>query len=108
MIGSSSQYLRPVVAFDVDNTLVDDDGEPRADVVQLFLLLQRFGCQMVVWSNGGGDEPSIEYAARICKELGLEARVLEKGAIQPDITVDDLDVYLRISEGTFGKVNIRV
>jgi hypothetical protein len=88
--------------------LVDGDGTPRPKVVQLFLLLQEFGCQMVVWSNGGDQEPSVDYAARICKELGLTATILEKGSIQPDITIDDLDIWTRISEKTLGRVNIRV
>jgi ribonucleotide monophosphatase NagD (HAD superfamily) len=102
-------YLKPIVAFDVDNTLVDDDEEPREEVVQLFRLLQRFGCRMVVWSNGGGEnESSLDYADRICEKLGLEAQVIEKGSIQPDITIDDLDMHTRISEGTLGRVNIKV
>src|SRR5271165_2287419 len=102
-------YLRPVVAFDVDNTLINSDGTPRKNVIQLFILLQRFGCQMVIWSNGGGEtETHIEYATRIAKQLELDALILEKGSIVPDITVDDLGMHDRLSEGTVGRVNIQV
>lgn len=98
-----TNYLRPVAAFDVDNTLIDDDENPREQVVQLFVLLQRFGCRMVIWSGNG-----VEYATRIAGQLELDAKILEKGSIQPDITVDDVDMFTRISEKTLGRVNIKV
>lgn len=102
-------YLQPVVAFDVDDTLLDHQGNAREDVIALLRLLQKFGCEIIVWSNGGGpNEESIPYAKRICRELAIDALVLEKGSLQPDITIDDLDIWTRISEGTLGRVNIRV
>ena len=103
--------LKPKVAFDVDNTLVDDDGEPREKVVQLFKLLQEFGCEMYVWSTGLSDTTGAyweDYAKETCERLGLTAKCVPKGSFRPDITVDDLGVYDRISELTLGLVNIKV
>lgn len=103
------RYLRPIVAFDVDETLMGYGNEPREDVIQFLKLFVKFGCDVVVWSNGGCDEDSEVYAARVVKDLGLEGvRVIKKGSIDPDITIDDLDIWTRISEGTLGRVNIRV
>jgi predicted HAD superfamily phosphohydrolase YqeG len=70
----SLRYLRPIVAFDVDETLIGFGGKPREDVIQFLKLFVKFGCDVVVWSNGRGayDEPSVKYAERIVKELGLE------------------------------------
>lgn len=103
--------MKPIVAFDVDNTLVDNDGEPREDVVQLFKLLQKFGCRMIIWSNGANHETGTyweSYAAEVRDRLGLEAECVPKGSLRPDITVDDLGAFDRISEYTLGHVNIRV
>jgi len=109
LLPPSLSYLSPIAAFDVDETLIDDDENPREKVVDFFKLLQFFGCQMVIWSNGGGpNEKNTDYAARIAKKLGLKALILEKGSIQADIVVDDLDMFTRISEGILGKVNIKV
>jgi hydroxymethylpyrimidine pyrophosphatase-like HAD family hydrolase len=107
----SLRYLRPVVAFDIDETLMGYGNQPREDVIQFLKLFVKFGCDVVVWSNGCGayDDDSVSYAQRIVKELGLEGvRVVEKGSLDPDITIDDLDIWTRISEGTLGRVNIRV
>jgi len=103
-------YLKPVVAFDVDNTLINSDGEPRKAVVQFFTLFQRFGCRMVIWSNGQDHDGvrGVEYAKRIADRLGLQAEILEKGSLEPDICVDDLNMFDRISERIMGKVNIKV
>ena len=106
------RYLRPTVAFDVDETLLGEGNRPREDVIQFLRLFHKFGCDVVVWSNGRGayDESSVEYAKRICNEIGVApiVRVVEKGSFDPDITIDDLDIWTRISEGTLGRVNIRV
>ena len=95
----------------MDETLIGYGGAPREDVIQFLKLFVKFGCDVVIWSNGRGayDENSIEYCYRIIQELGLVgARVCEKGSFTPDITIDDLDIWTRISEGTLGRVNIRV
>jgi len=90
----------PVVAFDVDGTLigqtVEDGDHPLYENIQLFLLLQRAGCEMVIWSGGGSD-----YASHWADKLGLKAETMAKGECRPDIAFDDEEVKL-------GKVNIRL
>ena len=75
------------VAFDVDGTLISDaDDSPRYDVIQLFHLFEKFGCEMYIWSGGG-----IDYAKRWTEKLGLKAKIVEKFSktFVPDIIVDD-------------------
>ncbi len=76
---------QPTVAFDVDGTLISLEGKPRYDVIQVFLTLQSFGCDMFVWS-GSGDW----YAQNWVDKLGLEATVVVKGSFKPDLTFDDM------------------
>jgi hydroxymethylpyrimidine pyrophosphatase-like HAD family hydrolase len=99
---------RVTVAFDIDGTLIHQVGvnedTPRYDVVQLYKLLEGFGCEMYVWSGGG-----IDYARRWRDKLGLmSAKVVMKGSFQPDIAIDDMDLDFRQVEGSLGKVNIQV
>ena len=87
--------------FDVDGTLIYEMGDredtPRYDVVDLYRKLERFGCEMWIWSGGGED-----YAASWAVKLGLVgARIAEKGSFVPDIAVDNEVVEL-------GRVNIKV
>lgn len=89
-----------VVAFDIDGTLMAMNLKgawvPRHDIIQLFLAFQAQGCDMVIWSGGG-----ISYAEQIRDRLGLKAEVVAKGALLPDLAVDDQKVQL-------GKVNMQV
>lgn len=104
-----NDILKPTVAFDVDDTLVDNDGSPNEDVIQFFKLFQKFGCDMYIWSNGGEAwQSSTDYAKHVRDQLGLTAKVVEKGSFKPDVVVDDLDIYTRVSERTIGAVNIKV
>ena len=87
------------VAFDVDGTLLTEGSEPqtpRFEVIQLFLLLQSFGCEVSIWSHAG-----VIHAKNASDTLGLNARIIEKGAEFVDISIDNQDVKL-------GKVNIKV
>ena len=101
------------VAFDVDGTLIYQTGDkgmpgsiedtPRYDVIQLFLTLQKLGCEMYIWSGGG-----IDYARRWSEKLGLSATIVAKGSFKPDLTFDDLDLDMREAERSLGRVNIQV
>lgn len=95
------------VAFDVDGTLIHQEGPlsdtPRYDVVSLFKLLEQFGCEMYIWSGGG-----VDYAERWRDKLGLKATVVAKGSFQPDLAVDDMDLDFRAVERSLGKVNLQV
>jgi hypothetical protein len=84
------------VAFDTDGTLKTLVDTPRYEVIEMFQMYQRFGCDMYIWSGSGA-----EYAARWAEKFGLVATVVVKGSFVPDIAVDDMDV-------TLGKVNIKV
>lgn len=47
---------RPIVAFDVDGTLIDQYDAPRYEIVNLFLFLhEHTNCDLVIWSGGGLD-----------------------------------------------------
>ena len=98
---------RAIVAFDVDDTLIDKYDEPRRDVLEflnLFWLLT--DADIVVWSGGG-----VEYAEEWVAKLNLEhkVRVVEKKSIKPDIAIDDFpidDPYFAPID--LGKVNLQV
>jgi hydroxymethylpyrimidine pyrophosphatase-like HAD family hydrolase len=80
------------IAFDVDGTLVDYDGKPRATVIALLRNFQRLGCNVFVWSGGG-----IPYAKQRVRELGIDGVVVvEKGSFKPDLAIDDQEVQLGI------------
>jgi len=91
-------------AFDIDGTILVDERNPdpmlfdtpNYDVIALFKLLEKFGCEMYIWSGGGKS-----YAIRWRDKFGLKATVVDKGSFVPDICIDDEDVSL-------GKVNIKV
>jgi hypothetical protein len=91
-----TDYLRPVVAFDVDDTLLDRDGEGRKEVIEFLNLFKKFGCDVVVWSNGGGPhEESVNYARSVCHRLGiwvsaLKKRVLFSPILQSTILISGL------------------
>src|SRR3989304_8868563 len=75
-------------AFDVDGTLISmEDDTPRYEVIQLYKLLEKFGCEMFIWSGGG-----VDYAAMHARKLGLKGTVVAKGSFQPDIAIDDMDL----------------
>jgi hypothetical protein len=82
--------VRPVVAFDVDGTLLDEDGWPRWDV-RTTLIAMLSWCTVVVWSGSGAD-----YAAMQGRRLFLPDDVLyrEKEAGFADISFDDQEVSL--------------
>jgi len=84
------------VCFDVDGTLIGIDNRPRWEVIQLFHMLNLIGCDVFIWSGGG-----IDYATMIRDRLGLKAKIIEKGSMVPDISVDDQEV-------TLGRANICV
>jgi len=90
------------IAFDIDGTLISDEryydlaDTPRYDIIDLFRIFEKLGCEMYIWSGGG-----VDYANHWKEKLGLRANVVIKGSFIPDIAIDDEDVQL-------GKVNIKV
>lgn len=94
------------VAFDVDGTLITQNSSldtPRYDVIALFHVFERLGCDLYIWSGGG-----VDYAARWAEKLGLKANIVAKGSFKPDITIDDLDLDMREAERSIGRVNLQV
>jgi len=91
------------IAFDVDGTLIDSDGNTNWRQTELLRLLSRFkNTKIIVWSGGGKS-----YAEMIVRKLALEKYVDacadknhqgkdENGKhvfnpdLQPDIAIDDI------------------
>lgn len=79
-----------IVAFDCDGTLIDDEFEPRAKIVDFYKLFESIGCTMMIWSGGGKD-----YAEKVANKLGLnpdiisDKYVLESSKHMPTITIDN-------------------
>jgi len=99
--------MKTTVAFDVDGTLIKQgvmsEDTPRYEVIQLFKLLESFGCEMYVWSGGG-----IDYAKRWVEKLGLDAHVVAKKSFTPDIAIDDFPEDDLWYKSPLGSVNLRV
>lgn len=104
-----------VIAFDVDGTLIDSEGNTNWRITELLRLLSRFkNTQIVVWSGGGQS-----YAEMIVRKLGLE-KYVDKCAdknhvgqdsegnhvfnpeLKPDIAIDDIQAC------TLGNLNLIV
>jgi hydroxymethylpyrimidine pyrophosphatase-like HAD family hydrolase len=89
------------IAFDVDGTLMTEDGKINENIRQLIVLLSQMPqtC-IVVWSGSGESRAAMsvreagisQYVNRICAKNDL---------VSPDITFDDMDCKT-------GKVNIRI
>jgi len=91
-----SQYRRPVVAFDVDGTLIGENDAPREEIISILRLLVPW-CTVIVWSGCGTD-----YARMTGLRLGLPPEVHYRPKGWPaDITFDDAEVNL-------GTVNVKV
>jgi predicted HAD superfamily phosphohydrolase YqeG len=98
---------RCTIAFDVDGTLITEDGydRPRRDIIAMLHLFCELGHDVVVWSGGGTD-----YALAVCRRLGIDhlVRIIPKRNYEqnpqepmPDIAFDDCETSL-------AKVNVRV
>lgn len=97
---------RPVIAVDVDGTLLiareipaEDDAEPTFSVglnwdLAIFLIaLRRLDmADIVLWSGGGAD-----YAESVARKTGLTSlfdRYALKGTLHADIAIDDQKTQL--------------
>lgn len=97
--------MRKRIAFDVDMTLIDEEGQPIVNNVVLLKQLSHYA-DIFVWSGGGTD-----YVIRRLKEIeswveGIDITVIPKTLDEGrkygiDISFDDQEVSL-------GKVNIQV
>lgn len=103
------------IAFDVDGTLIDSEGNTNWRQTELLRLLSRFkNVDIIVWSGGGKD-----YAEAIVRKLDLgkyvkrcesknhlgksaDGRHLFKPDLEPDIAIDD------IQDCILGKINLIV
>lgn len=97
-------FMPLCVAFDIDGTLITEDGfdRPKYDVIALLVWFANAGHRVICWSGGGKS-----YAEMVVRRLGLDhlVEVREKGnaddADKPDIAFDDCEARL-------GKVNVKV
>ena len=102
------------IAFDVDGTLIDSEGNTNWRITELLRILSRFkNTRIIVWSGGGKD-----YAEMIVRKLDLGKYVdgcadkIHLGKIdgkhqfdpelKPHIAIDD------IQDCTLGDVNLIV
>lgn len=94
---------KTIIAFDVDGTLIDENGEPYWRITELLRILSRFkNIEIVVWSGGGKS-----YAESIVRKLNLEKYVKRCASknhlgkddngkhifepdLKPDIAIDDI------------------
>ena len=82
--------MKPVkIAFDVDNTLIDQQDKPIFLNIQLLILLSKCkNVKITVWSGGGED-----YARHWVQRLGIDRYVAKVQAkdplLKPDIAFDD-------------------
>lgn len=92
-----------VVAFDVDGTLIDSEGNTNWRITELLRILSRFkNIEIIVWSGGGKD-----YAEMIVRKLDLtkyvkrcesknlvettsEGKHMFEPTLRPDIAIDDI------------------
>ncbi len=91
------------VIFDVDDTLVDINGRPRYEVIDLLRNLARFGVMIGVWSGGGAD-----YARHNVERLGLDLIVEWVGAKGDDLPFKVLFTVDDGPEVDFGVPNLQV
>ncbi len=87
---------RITAAFDVDGTLIDENDEPRQDIISVLRALMPY-CDIVVWSGSG-----ISYAKMQGRRIFLPRGIIYwDKAGHADISFDDQDI-------TLGTVNINV
>lgn len=75
------------VAFDVDGTLIDEDDEPRSDILTMLLLLNKY-CKIIVWS-GSGVYYAEMWGRRLCLPDGISYHSKTED-ILPDVAFDDV------------------
>jgi hypothetical protein len=81
-----------LVAFDVDDTLVDAHDNPKPEVIKLLMAFYDSKLvDLVIWSGGGE-----EYATYWSKRLGLPRDIpciAKSKFIRPDIAFDDGEYF---------------
>ena len=88
-----------IIGFDVDMTLVKEDGTPRYEIIDLLrLLFITCRCKIVVGSGGG-----IDYAETVVERLGISniVTIVDKVSFKADIWIDD-------QETEIGTVNLQL
>ena len=95
---------RPLIAVDVDGTLIDEHDYPRYEVIDLVIKLSAY-CNIHVWSGGGH-----EYARHWVDRLGLTRYVKSVGAKGPeplpDMVIDDMPGLDEYSDSKIPVINV--
>lgn len=86
---SKKENTNRQIAFDVDGTLIDQDGKPRYEIIEIYRMFESLGCHMIIWSGGGEN-----YAQNIANRLGLKAEIIRKCHKDRyiDIAFDDVGI----------------
>ncbi len=83
---------KTLVAFDVNGTLT------KPEVRELFKLIDRSQCHLIVWSTLG-----IDYAKEFCQKYNLEAdEYLDKDSKKVDLAIDDLPQWVKNAKMVLG------
>ena len=67
MHGEIRKRKSPIVAFDVDGTLFDYEGNPRHGMIDILRGFHNLGWHVWIWSGGGKD-----YCDHVVRRLGLQ------------------------------------
>jgi hypothetical protein len=100
----------PIIAFDIEGTLIHQVGEkedtPRYEIIQLVFAFKALGCQIVIWT---GHSYGVDFSLRWVQKLGLDVDACmakpsfsDPNRLIPDIAFDDM------KDCKLGKVNIQV
>jgi predicted HAD superfamily phosphohydrolase YqeG len=99
------------VAFDVDETLIDENDQPKWEIRSLLVTLYELGCDVIVWSGGGKEyaemwgrrlflPEDITYLDKPIKSYNEGKEIGDTAGIV-DIAFDDMST-------NYGLVNIKV
>lgn len=86
----SSAWKHGMILYvDVDDTIIDHHDVPKQHVLKFLEYARSQGCQLYLWSQGGGD-----YCLEIAEKLGIKDWFLAF-LPKPDVCVDDLEINAR-------------
>jgi hypothetical protein len=78
------------VAFDVDGTLIDENDEPRSDILTMLFLLNKY-CHILVWSGSGVGYAQM-WGNRLCLPDNVEYASKTQDLL-PDVAFDDVETF---------------
>lgn len=96
--------IPPVVAFDVDGTLVDFNDRPNRAILHALFNLRGCGAKIIVWSGGGKDYAE-SVGRRLCLPDDIEYR--DKPVRMGETANGCVDLCFDDELVKFGRVNFK-